>query len=265
MRISRGIYVWRARLTPELMVKAAAMRVPPTAVFSGRTAAWLHGLTVDLREPIEVTLVKGGGISGRAGLAVRRHRLDPDDVVMARGRRTTSICRTLRDVAAKLPLVEAVVMLDLALQAKLTTLDELHSWIATRAGTTGISALRNAARQAEPGAESPMETRLRMLLVLRGLPRPLAQVAIVDSAGIFIGRLDLYYPEERLGLEYDGATHRDSLAEDNRRQNRLLAAGVRLLRFTAADIYSTPDAVAEQVAGVLAGRRAAAQRRSVPA
>lgn len=92
-----------------------------------------------------------------------------------------------------------------------------------------------------------METRLRMLLVLAGLPRPQVQVPLRDPVGLFVGRPDLYYVSERLAIEYDGATHRDSLAADNRRQNRLVNAGYRLLRFTAADVLSTPDSVIQQV------------------
>jgi hypothetical protein len=72
--------------------------------------------------------------------------------------------------------------------------------------------------------------------------------ALHDERGRFLGRTDLYYPAQRLGLEYDGTTHRDSLVEDNRRQNRLQAAGYHLLRFTAADINRTPDAVVALVA-----------------
>jgi len=110
-----------------------------------------------------------------------------------------------------------------------------------------IAKLRRAVELAEPATESPMETRLRLILVMGRLPRPRAQVPLHDQQGRFLGRPDLYYPEHKLGLEYDGATHRDTLVEDNRRQNRLLNAGIRLLRFTAADIYGTPESVIEQV------------------
>ena len=96
-----------------------------------------------------------------------------------------------------------------------------------------------------------METRLRMLLVLNGLPRPGVQVTLRDEKGGFLGRPDLYYPEHRLGIEYDGETHRVSLVQDNRRQNRLLMAGIRLLRFTAADVLRGPDSVVAQVRDML--------------
>ena len=97
-----------------------------------------------------------------------------------------------------------------------------------------------------------METRMRMAYVLARLPRPEAQVTIRDRFGNVLGRIDLYYPEQRLGIEYDGATHEGSLAEDNRRQNRLLNAGIRLLRFTAGDIYRTPQLMIAQVRSALA-------------
>jgi very-short-patch-repair endonuclease len=98
-----------------------------------------------------------------------------------------------------------------------------------------------------------MESRLRMLLVLGGLPRPQAQVTLTDRRGRFLGRPDLYYPDHRLGIEYDGGIHRDHLAEDNRRQNRLISDGIRLLRFTAGDILRTPDVMLAQVKTMLRG------------
>ena len=100
-----------------------------------------------------------------------------------------------------------------------------------------------------------MESRLRMVLVLGGLPRPRAQVSIHDRWGRFVGRPDLFYEDQRLGIEYDGGVHRDAMADDNRRQNRLLSAGVRLLRFTAGDVLGNPAAVVAQVAAMLDGPR----------
>ena len=92
-----------------------------------------------------------------------------------------------------------------------------------------------------------METRLRMLLVLARLPRPEVQVSLHDDRGRFLGRPDLLYRKQRLAIEYDGGTHRDRMVEDNRRQNGLVGAGFRLLRFTAADVYNAPETVAMQV------------------
>ena len=126
-------------------------------------------------------------------------------------------------------------------------MSDLEAWLETHKRFPGNVRLRRALELAEPATESPMETRLRLLLVLAGLPRPQVQVPLHDDKGHFIGRPDLYYPTQRLAVEYDGATHRETMTADHRRQNRLLNAGYRLLRFTAADVLSTPDSVVRLV------------------
>jgi very-short-patch-repair endonuclease len=252
-RVGPGTYAW-AGLTDvtDLKLAAASRRLPPTAVFSGLTAAWLHGLDVVPCEPIEATIPKGCGISGRSGLAIRRYGLTTPEIVKIRGRRATSIVRTLLDVSARLSVTEAVVVGDMALHRRLLSLQSLRSSLAAYAGQPGVARLRHVMAHVEPASESPMESRVRMLLVLAGLPRPQAQVPVHDTLGRFVGRPDLYYPERRLGLEYDGGTHRETLADDNRRQNLLLDAGVTLLRFTARDVLGTPDMVVKLVRRALA-------------
>lgn len=114
----------------------------------------------------------------------------------------------------------------------------------------GSARLRRLVELAQP-AESPMETRLRWLLLRRRLPRPVAQVDLRDGDGILLGRADLLYPDQRLVVEFDGGNHRDRLASDDRRQNALVNAGYRVLRFTAADIFQTPEATVAQVRAAL--------------
>src|SRR5258708_37777639 len=143
----------------------------------------------------------------------------------------------------------------MALHRRIVSLTKLRSFCEAARGAKGAARLRRAVGLAEPATESPMETRLRMLLVMARLPRPRAQVSLEDEQGRPLGRPDLFYPEHRLILEYDGGVHRESLAEANRRQNRLINYGYRLLRFTAADISPTPASAAAP------GPRAPAQRR----
>ena len=252
-RIGPGLYAWAALAeTPALRLEAARLRLPASAAFAGRTAAWLHGLDVAACEPIEAILPGDGEGWERGGIAVRRAALDDCEVVVRRGFRTTSLVRTLSDLSRKLSLTEAVVIADMALHAGLVRRADLSEWVDRRGGRKGVGAMRLLLDFAEAAAESPMETRLRMSLVLNGLPRPDVQVTVRDERGSFLGRPDLYYREHRLGIEYDGETHRASLVEDNRRQNRLLLADIRLLRFTAADVLRRPDAVVTQVRNALA-------------
>jgi hypothetical protein len=174
-----------------------------------------------------------------------------------------SALRTVFDLGSRAPLVEGVVAVDMALHHGLVRLPELQEWAKSLAGSKGARQFSRVVALAEPATESPMETRFRMMLVLAGLPRPEVQVSLHDDNRRFLGRVDFFYPAQRLAIEYDGGTHRSSLIEDNRRQNRLLNAGYRLLRFTIADIRETPDAVIGQVRHAVAAPRRQA-RKSAP-
>ncbi|HEX6348508.1 MAG TPA: DUF559 domain-containing protein [Candidatus Dormibacteraeota bacterium] len=236
------------------LLHAAQLRLPASAAFSGLTAAWLHGLDVDGFAPIELTVPDRAGVSARSGLCVRRAVLPCDEVVEQRGFRTTSMPRTLSDLSGRLSLTEAVVVADLALRRRASTLDELAAHVASHAGRKGNRRLRRVAALAEPRSESQMESRLRILLVAAGLPRAEAQVTLTDEGGRQLGRVDLYYPQRRLAIEYDGGNHRERLVEDNRRQNLIQKAGITILRFTSADVYGAPDLVAALVGSALGYR-----------
>lgn len=240
---------------------AAAARLPAHGAFSGRTSAWLHGLDLPPCDPIEVTVRLRGGVSGRAGMALRRAVLHPGDVVQRHGFKTLSVLRTLADLAQRRSLVEAVMAIDMALHRRLMSEEQLASYVARNLRAKWAGRLRRAAALAEPKSESAMESCLRVLLVKSGLPRPEAQVEIRDAHGNHLGRVDLYYPEQRLAIEYDGSTHKDSLAADNRRQNALVQAGLKLLRFTYADVVGSPEQVVAIVAAAHRERSSAGTRR----
>jgi very-short-patch-repair endonuclease len=243
-RLGGGFYALRAIADdPTVVIAATSRRLPATAIFSGRTAAWLHGLDLAPCKPVEATFPLDSHTSRLAGIALRRSDVNASERVTRRGYPTTSVVRTLADLGRRRPLVEAVAALDMALHMRLLKSAPLHSWACAHPRYPGIARLRRAIELAEPATESVMETRLRLLLVMARLPRPLAQVPLYDEVGDFLGRPDFYYPLHRLAIEYDGAHHRENLTGDNRRQNRLIDAGYRLLRFTAADVLSTPDSV----------------------
>lgn len=225
------------------LVRLLKVQLPRGGRFSGQTAAWLHGLNITPCEPIEVTLPRASRTSRLAGARLTRSDVQADEVCEVHALPATSPTRTIADLARRLPIVEAVVVLDMALHQRLVRIEALRLWADAHPGYRGIGQLRRALDLAEPASESPMETRLRMLLVLAGLPRPRVQASLYDETGLFVARPDLCYPTKRLALEYDGGTHRDRLVADNRRQNRLLDAGYRVLRFTAGDIYRSQASV----------------------
>lgn len=236
------------------MLAAVARRLPDGAAFSGRTALWLHGLDVEPCDPIEVTIPEPFGASRRVGATVRRAALNSAEIVLRRDQPTTSALRTVVDLGGRNPLMEGVVNADMVLHAGLVTIAELCAYVAAHPRAKGVARLRRVVDLAESETESPMETRLRMLLVLARLPRPEVQVSLYDDDGQFLARPDLLYRVQRLAIEYDGDNHRDRMVDDNRRQNDLIGAGFRLLRFTASDVYRTPDMVAMHVRHALAAK-----------
>ncbi|HEX6350048.1 MAG TPA: DUF559 domain-containing protein [Candidatus Dormibacteraeota bacterium] len=180
-----------------------------------------------------------------------------------RGLPTLSLLRTLADISQRRSLVEAVVAIDMALHQGLTSTKDISAYIARNAGTKWARRFGRAAGLADMKAESPMESTLRVLLVKSGLPRPEAQVEINDGRGLLVGRVDLYFAAQRLAIEYDGATHKVSLAVDNRRQNALLLeAGVMVLRYTYADVVGSPERVVAEVASAYRARSNAGTSRS---
>lgn len=251
-RVCPGWYCWAgyplsetARLIP------IARGLPVGFAFAGPVAARLHGLDVPLDGRPEVIVPAPTATSERVMAVVRREQLRPSDVVWRKGFPVTSALRTCFDLAGRLPLQDAVVAIDQALAAGLVDLGALHAFVTERAGANGVVRARRAVSLAEPRSESPMETRLRLLLELSGLPRPQVQVDLFAPDGQFVARTDLFYPEPGLAIEYDGENHRDRLVEDNRRQNRLLQIGVRLLRYTAADLRTRSKAVVAEVRAAL--------------
>ncbi len=238
-----------------MQVDAWRRVLPTETVLVGATAARMHGLDLG-REHVEVAVPAHRGTRSRRGLLVRHLMLPAGDVVTVRGVAVTSLHRTLRDICVLESAVEALVALDMAIRLRRTTKPALRSYVGGVVGLPGARRLRRLVEFAEP-AESPMETRLRWLLVSAGLPQPEVQVELHDDNGDFLGRADLYYRQARLVIEYDGANHRERLVSDDRRQNLLINARYRILRFTAVDIRGRAELVAAQVRGLLGAPRGA--------
>ncbi len=193
-RVGPITYKWAGLTdTPIQKLEAARLRLPQQAAFSGLTAAWLHGLDVEPCAPIEATVPPGSGVSARVGIEICRSALERTGVVTARGLPAIPLARAMAEVCGRLSLIEAVVLVDMALHCRCIDIKQLKYWADEHPGRRGIRRFRQAIGLADAGAESPMESRLRMVLVLAGLPPPKSQVPIHDHFGRFAGRPDLYY------------------------------------------------------------------------
>ncbi len=118
--------------------------------------------------------------------------------------RLTSPLRTAYDLARGPDLVEAVVAVDALARVGGFAPDLLLNFAVHCRGSRGNGRVAEVLSHADRRAGSPMETRLRLLLVRAGLPRPEVQWAVQDEAARSAVWLDLAHPEHRIGIEYDG-------------------------------------------------------------
>jgi very-short-patch-repair endonuclease len=105
--------------------------------------------------------------------------------------------------------------------------------------------LRSILDVVDGGAESPQESRLRLVLVRCGLPKPQTQIAFPD---LHI-RVDLGWPKWKVAVEYDGVQHwHDSRqrAWDIERIALLEASGWVVVRVSAA-MLTHPEVVVDRV------------------
>jgi hypothetical protein len=234
---------------------AASLLLNGRGAVSGRSAAALFGVNLLRRQaPVEITVSKSTSIRPTRGLTVVRSRLQSGDVQMWAGTPTTTPLRTAFDLARRPPLLEAVVAIDAMLAARLITKADLTRFAAGRPYWPGAGQLRRVLFASDAGSGSPMESRLRLLLVAGGLPWPVTQYEVRTAEGLFVARLDLAYPEHKLGIEYEGDHHRGRgmFQHDLRRLNMLQANGWTVLRFGASDIYRQPRRVIAVVRSALA-------------
>lgn len=258
-QVFSGVWVWDAiEDTRELRLHAGRLLIPPQGVLCGLTAAWVSG--VDVRRfddtDVHVGFPKGRRIRPRAGLVVCQETLDPTDIVDIQGVRVTTPVRTAFDCLRWLRAVEGIVVADALTHAGLVDLSQLAAYFASKRRLRNLRIGERLLQFVEPLTESPMETRLRMLLINGGLSRPEAQHEVRDHLDSFIGRLDLAYPNVRLGVEYDGADHWKQRRADDRRRAAIRACDWEVCVFSADDIYRTPDATVAHVRQLLRARAA---------
>ncbi|QHC71399.1 hypothetical protein [Rathayibacter sp. VKM Ac-2801] len=121
----------------------------------------------------------------------------------------------------------------------------------------GSVRLRAALALVRDGAESRQESRFRLASVRAGLPEPVLQEPLFDSAGVFVGRPDGWYPAERVAWEYEGDEHRTStrrFARDLGRYDDLASIGVRVVRIVGAEFVPHPERSVERLRRALAER-----------
>ncbi|MDR3660395.1 MAG: hypothetical protein P4L86_08350 [Mycobacterium sp.] len=204
-QVYRDVYVRRsAEVTPVDKAVAAWLWSGRRGVAAGLSAAALHGsLWIDGRLPAELNQASR---HGEAGIVLHSDQLADEEICLVRGIRATTPARTAFDLGRRKGQPLAVIRVDALLQATQLKLADVQALIATHRGVRGLVQLRQVLDLADCGAESPQETRTRLLLTNAGI-RPTHTQIEVFGGRYLVGRIDMGWPEWKVGVQYDGIQH----------------------------------------------------------
>jgi hypothetical protein len=253
-RLFRGVYAHvDAHLQLADWIRAAVLLLPADVVVSHLTAARLRGFDAWGGGALEfstntTTVTELPGVR----LHRRRGKLTPYDVD---GILATGPDRTFVDCATVLGLIQLVQLADHLLHIGATTYETLAQYCHDR-HLDGVRRARRAMKFVMVGAESPMETLVRLLLVFARLPCPTPNQWIVSNDGHPVARVDLLYETYKVVVEYDGWHHeRDGRQRqrDRERRETLEGLGYRLIVVTNEDLR-TPQSMPWRVYAALRDR-----------
>ncbi|OJZ74020.1 hypothetical protein BRW65_11340 [Mycobacterium paraffinicum] len=249
--VFRDVYIARgAELTA--VAKARAAWLATGSPLAGLSAAAVLGTKwVDASAPAEIVRLDR---HSQRGMVVRSYQLAADEVRVIAGMRVTTAARTAFDIGRGSPTIRAVPILDALLNATGIKPAEVIALVDRHRGARGSLRLRAALDLVDGGAESPQETRVRLLLVRAGLPKPETQIEFPDLRI----RVDMGWREWKVAVEYDGIQHwedRYQRSWDIERVALLEAAGWAVVR-VSAEMLSRPEAFVERVKDKLRERGA---------
>jgi very-short-patch-repair endonuclease len=256
--LHRGVYaVGHRQLRREGRWLAAVLAGGAGAALSHREAAALHGIRQSNRVKVDVTAPRR---RPQRGIDFHHAKLDPCDVTTVDGIPTTTVARTLVDLANLVPRDHLAKALREAERMRLLdtrAIDQARARTGGRHGA-GDQALKQALDElailATTLTRSHLEVAFLKLVRSAGLPTPRANV-FIDTM-----QVDACWPDHRLVVELDGwANHhtRTAFQDDRTRDVRLTTAGYQVMRFTHADVTRRPAWVAQAVRQALAARPAA--------
>jgi predicted transcriptional regulator of viral defense system len=267
-RLRKGVYTSTDRLAAadtrerHLMdCVAVLLSLGAGPVLSHASAARLYGLVVPRRLSSEVRVTAVDQWRRGRGYRVAHAGMTADEMEHWLEFDATSVPRTLVDCAREWSLTDGVVAIDAAMNDNKTTRADLLRAVLAGTHRVGIAQAARALDLSDGRAESPLETRGRLAMLAAGLPRPELQVEIHDAAGL-IGRVDAWYDDAAVAIEFDGRVkytdprHASSpgtvLWKEKRREDRLRAAGARLVRVVNEDLGSPWQQTAARIGGLLA-------------
>ncbi|MEZ0339126.1 hypothetical protein ACAG25_03985 [Mycobacterium sp. pV006] len=239
--IHKDVYV-RKGTEPTALNRARAcwLRSRGHGVLAGFSAAAVHGAKwIDPKLPATVI---DDNRRRTPGVVTWAAVLAEEEICTVDGMRVTTPARTAIDLARRYPLDTAITAVDALARATRLTVDAITAAAGRYPGRHGLGRVREVLSFVDPGAESPQETWLRLVVVRAGYPRPRTQLPVLNEYGALIGTVDLGWNEHKIAMEYEGKQHRLSARRfdnDIRRYDEMLDLGWIVIRITALDTEET--------------------------
>jgi very-short-patch-repair endonuclease len=257
-----GVYLLLgARLDNCAHALAAALSTSPPAVVSHQSALSIWGAPTPFPQRPDILTMEGRPQRDAWFDAHRTRVWRLGDITEFDGIPITTPARSVIDSSAALSTEEVARCVDELIRLRVMTVDDL----AITLGRFKVSRGRALARVGEvlgmrhpdlAPSDSALETSVASVLLGADLGRLVQQHPVRVGGKSY--RLDLAYPDEKIGIEVDGRefhSGRRVFDSDRERQNALTLAGYLILRFTAT---TTPDTI------VAATKSALRMRRSEP-
>jgi hypothetical protein len=225
-----------AEVTAVTRGKAAWLWSRRRGVIAGQSAAALHGAKwVDADGPAEILY---DNRHPPRGIDTWADRFDDDEVELVHGMLVTTPPRTALDLACRYPVDSAVAKIDALARATKLKMADVELLADRYKGRRGIKRARAALDLVDPGAESPRETWLRLLLIRAGYPRPQTQIPVYDEYGVLVAVLDMGWEDIKVAADYEGDHHRTNRVRSNkdiRRHEDVTELGWIDIRVTVQD------------------------------
>lgn len=246
--LTRSVWVRSDAVDSDCMFRAALALHVPTAYLSRVSAAAVLGLPVPDHVFVHVTVDREEDRRFRPQIKPHVSKR-PRRIVTVRGMRVTSPIDSFIDCAGMLSFIDLVIMGDAVCRSFKIRADDLRR-ACHESGAYYAGLARVAAAYVRDGVDSPMETRLRMLIVLSGLPEPEVNVILRWEDGAWKRRFDLCYRRIKLIIDYDGRQHADDTGQwrgDIERREELDEGGYRMLIVTSHGIFVDPGRTLHRV------------------
>jgi hypothetical protein len=242
------------QLTLQQRTVAAWLWSHREGVIAGLTAAAWHGSKwVDEHLPVELIW---SNLRPPRGVRTYDRALCPEERSVVASLPVTTPQRTAFDVGRRGTIGLAVAHLEALVQATGVKVSDIAELADRHSGARGLRQLKTALELVDPGAASPRETWLRLLLIRAGLPRPTTQIPVPNPDERKRYYLDMGWEDFMVAVEYDGEQHRldrRQYVKDIRRCETPARLGWILIRVLAGD---RPADIIRRVGDALAVRRA---------